>query len=151
MRAEGMLDGDVEELLALYLHQCSVHVTCAQLAVMAATLANGAINPFTGERALPRDRVRDLLSVMYTCGMYDAAGQWAYEVSVPAKSGVSGGILAVVPGRWASASSLRPGRLRQQRPRHSRVLRDRQPLGVHVFAAEDEDALLGPGTPTNPR
>src|SRR3954467_2757903 len=76
MRAEGMLDGDVEELLALYLHQCSVQVTCAQLAVMAATLANGAVNPFTGERALPRDRVRDLLSVMYTCGMYDAAGQW---------------------------------------------------------------------------
>ena len=99
MRAEGMLTGDVEELLALYLHQCSVQVTCAQLAVMGATLANGAVNPFTGERALPRDRVRDLLSVMYTCGMYDAAGQWAYEVGVPAKSGVSGGILAVIPGK----------------------------------------------------
>ena len=105
MRAEGMLEGDVEELLALYLHQCSVQVTCAQLAVMGATLANGALNPFTGERALPRDRVRDLLSVMYTCGMYDAAGQWAYEVGVPAKSGVSGGILAVVPGKGGIGSS----------------------------------------------
>src|ERR687886_1667571 len=92
-----MLEGDVEELLALYLHQCSVHVTCAQLAVMGATLANGAVNPFTSERALPRKGVRDLLSVMYTCGMYDAAGQWAYEVGVPAKSGVSGGIPAVIP------------------------------------------------------
>ena len=99
MRAEGMLDGDVEELLALYLHQCSVQVTCAQLAVMGATLANGAVNPFTGERALPREEVRDLLSVMYTCGMYDAAGEWAFDVGVPAKSGVSGGVLAVVPGK----------------------------------------------------
>src|SRR5215216_7788464 len=123
MRAEGMLEGDVEELLALYLHQCSVQVTCAQLAVMAATLANGAVNPFTGERVLPRDRVRDLLSVMYTCGMYDAAGQWAYEVGVPAKSGVSGGILAVVPGK----------------------------LGVGVFSPDDEDALLGSGTPARER
>ena len=66
---------------------------------MGATLANGCVNPTTGDRALPHDRVRDLLSVMHTRGMYDAAGDWAFDVGVPAKSGVSGGILAVVPGK----------------------------------------------------
>ena len=74
MRSEGMLDGDVEELLALYLQQCSVHVTCRDLAVMGATLANGCTNPSSGDRVFPRERVRDVLSVMHTCGMYDAAG-----------------------------------------------------------------------------
>ena len=66
---------------------------------MAATLANGGVNPITGCQALPRDRVRDVLAVMYTCGMYDFAGEWAYSVGVPAKSGVSGGVLAVIPGK----------------------------------------------------
>ncbi len=99
MRSDGILAGDIDAILALYLQQCSVHVTCRDLAVMGATLANGAINPITGRRALPRDRVRDVLSVMYTCGMYDFAGQWAYSVGVPAKSGVSGGLLAVIPGK----------------------------------------------------
>ena len=67
------------------------YIVSGPLAAMAATLANGGVNPLTGERALPRERVRDVLSVMYTCGMYDYAGQWAFEVGVPAKSGVSGG------------------------------------------------------------
>src|SRR5437764_299051 len=103
MRSQGMLTGDVEQILALYLQQCSVKVTCRDLAIMAATLANGCVNPFSGARVLPRERVRDVLSVMYTCGMYDAAGQWAYDVGVPAKSGVSGGILAAVPGKGGLA------------------------------------------------
>ena len=152
MRAEGMLEGDVEELLALYLHQCSVEVTCAQLAVMGATLANGAVNPFTGDRALPRDRVRDLLSVMYTCGMYDAAGQWAYEVGVPAKSGVSGGILAVVPGK-RGIGVFSPGLdVYGNSVRGIDVCHEiANQLGVHVFAADDEDALIGPGTPASER
>jgi glutaminase len=123
-------------------------VTCAQLAVMGATLANGAVNPFTGERALPRERVRDLLSVMYTCGMYDAAGQWAYEVGVPAKSGVSGGILAVVPGKLG-IGVFSPGLdVYGNSVRGIAVCYEiATELGVHVFAAEDEDALLGPGRP----
>jgi glutaminase len=98
MRSEGMLAGDVEATLALYLRQCSVHVTCRELALMAVTLANGGVNPATGERALGARYVRDVLSVMHTCGMYDFAGQWAYRIGIPAKSGVSG-VLAVVPGK----------------------------------------------------
>ena len=148
MRAEGMLVGDVEELLALYLRQCSVQVTCAQLAVMGATLANGCVCPFTGERALPRARVRDLLSVMYTCGMYDAAGAWAYDVGVPAKSGVGGGILAVVPGKfgigvWSPGLDVYGNSVRGVRVCKEISAR----LGVHVFATDEEDAVLGHGAP----
>lgn len=100
MRSDGMLTGDVELTLSLYLQQCSVTVTCRDLATMGATLANAGVCPTTGQRALPADAVRDMLSVMHTCGMYDFAGEWAYTVGLPAKSGVSGGILVVVPGRF---------------------------------------------------
>jgi glutaminase len=143
MRSEGMLSGDVEAILALYLQQCSVKVTCRDLAVMAATLANGCVNPVTGQRALPREHVRDVLSVMYTCGMYDAAGQWAYEIGVPAKSGVSGGILAAVPGK-AGLGVFSPG-LDEYGNSVRGVLVCREVserLGLHVFATEGEDALL---------
>ncbi|WP_017300493.1 glutaminase A [Nodosilinea nodulosa] len=95
----GMIDQPIEEALDLYFQQCSVLVTCHDLAVMAATLANQGINPVTGQRAVGAEHVRDILSVMYTCGMYNFAGEWAFRVGIPAKSGVSGGILAVVPNQ----------------------------------------------------
>ena len=95
----GMIEGNVEEHLDLYFLQCSILVTARDLAVMAATLANGGINPVTGERALRADHVRDVLSVMTTCGMYDFAGGWQFNVGLPAKSGVGGGIMAVQPGQ----------------------------------------------------
>jgi glutaminase len=144
MRSAGMLDGEAEDVLKLYLSQCSVAVTCVDLAVMAATLANGGRNPVTGEDVLRTRLVRDVLSVLHTCGMYDFAGQWAFEVGVPAKSGVSGGILAVVPGK-GGLGVFSPGldaygnSVRGVRVCHE--ISDN--LGLHVFAAEDEDALLG--------
>ena len=148
MRSQAMLEGDVEAILALYLQQCSVRVTCRDLAVMAATLANGCVNPLSGERVLPRARVRDVISVMYTCGMYDAAGQWTYDVGVPAKSGVSGGILAVVPGKGgigvfspaldAYGNSVRGVKVCEE-------ISNR--MGLHVFATDDEDAMLGASAP----
>jgi glutaminase len=95
----GMLSSRVEETLELYFQQCAVMVTCHDLAVMGATLANGGINPITHVRALAPEYVKDLLSVMHTCGMYDFAGEWAYRMGIPAKSGVGGGIVAVVPGQ----------------------------------------------------
>jgi glutaminase len=148
MRSNGMLAGDVDETLRLYLRQCSVHVTCRDLAVMAATLANGCACPVTGERALARDRVRDVLSVMYTCGMYDFAGEWAYEIGVPAKSGVSGGIMAVVPGKMG-IGVFSPGLDRYGNSvRGVRVCSEiAERLGLHVFATEAEDALLGQAQP----
>jgi glutaminase len=95
----GMIDDRVDQHLDLYFQQCSVRVTCRDLATMAATLANQGINPLTGKRALQADYVKDLLSVTYTCGMYNFAGEWAYKVGLPAKSGVSGGIIAIVPNQ----------------------------------------------------
>jgi glutaminase len=67
--------------------------------MMGATLANAGINPTTKQRAIEQPYVKDVLSVMLTCGMYDYAGEWAYRVGLPAKSGVGGGICAVVPGK----------------------------------------------------
>jgi len=145
MRSNGMISGDVEGILALYLRQCSVQVTCQDLAVMAATLANGGVNPLTGERALPLRHVREVLSVMHTCGMYDAAGQWAFDIGVPAKSGVSGGILVVVPGK-EGIGVFSPGLDSYGNSvRGIRVCQEiSERLGLHVFATEAEDALLGP-------
>jgi glutaminase len=94
MQAAGAVSARVEESLELYLTQCSTLVTTDDLSVMAATLANGGVNPLTGEVALQGDVVTDVLAVMY-----DQAGQWSVQVGLPAKSGVAGGILAVAPGR----------------------------------------------------
>jgi len=99
MRNFGMLDGDVDAVLSLYFRQCSLLVTCRDLAIAAATLANGGANPISGTRAIPERHVEHVLSVMQTCGMYNYAGAWTYEVGLPAKSGVSGGVIAVLPGQ----------------------------------------------------
>ncbi len=94
----GMVSDQIADSLELYFQQCSIMVTAHDLAVMGATLANAGVNPVTKERAIKQQHVKDVLSVMLTCGMYDYAGEWAYRVGLPAKSGVGGGICAVVPG-----------------------------------------------------
>ena len=96
----GIIDGDPMASLENYFRQCSFEVSCQDLAFMAATLANGGIHPVTGKRALPAEHVERVLSVMATCGMYNYAGSWLFEVGMPAKSGVGGGIIAVLPGRF---------------------------------------------------
>jgi glutaminase len=96
--SRGVLQERVEETIELYTLQCSVLVTAHDLAVAAATLGNAGVNPVTKERAVPQDNVRDVLSVMLTCGMYDYSGEWVYRVGLPAKSGVGGGVMAVLPG-----------------------------------------------------
>ncbi|HQT01197.1 MAG TPA: glutaminase A [Thiobacillus sp.] len=93
-------DGEPMASLENYFRQCSILVNCRDLAFMAATLANGGVHPLTGKRALPTEHVERVLSVMATCGMYDYAGSWLYEVGIPAKSGVGGGIIAALPGRF---------------------------------------------------
>lgn len=95
----GMVSDNIDEFLDLYFQQCSIRVTSADLAMIGATLANAGVNPSTQKRVIDSDYVRDLLSVMFTCGMYDYSGEWVYRVGVPAKSGVGGGILGVVPGK----------------------------------------------------
>jgi len=99
LRNFNILEEDPTPTLELYFKQCSISVCCRDLAVMGATLANAGINPVTGERALRGEYVENVLGVMSSCGMYDYAGEWIYKVGMPAKSGVAGGILAVLPGR----------------------------------------------------
>jgi glutaminase len=96
----GIIERDPMPSLENYFRQCSLLVSCKDLAYMAATLANDGVHPLTNRRALPSEHVEQVLSVMATCGMYDYAGSWLYEVGMPAKSGVGGGIMAVVPGRF---------------------------------------------------
>jgi glutaminase len=95
----GMIERDPIEALDLYFRQCSITINCRDLAMMAATLANDGVNPLTGVSVYDPHYVRDVLSVMNSCGMYNYAGQWSYEVGMPAKSGVSGCIIAVIPGQ----------------------------------------------------
>jgi glutaminase len=103
LRAFGVLEEGPDDALDLYFRQCSVSVDCRDLSLMAATLANGGVNPLTGDRVLARELVDRVLSVMTTCGMYDSAGEWVVDVGMPAKSGVGGGVLAVLPGQLGIA------------------------------------------------
>jgi glutaminase len=99
LRNFNILTGDPLPVVELYFQQCSISVTCRDLAIMAATLANRGVNPLTGKQALQGEYVESVLSVMGSCGMYDYAGEWIYTIGMPAKSGVAGGIIAVLPGQ----------------------------------------------------
>lgn len=95
-----ILDDDPTAIVDAYFQQCAIAVHCADLALMGATLANQGVNPVTGVRAIEDTHVENVLSVMASCGMYDFSGGWIYNVGMPAKSGVSGGVLAVLPGQF---------------------------------------------------
>jgi glutaminase len=99
LRNFDILSSDPIPSVELYFQQCSVSVTARDLGVMAATLANRGVNPVTGKQAIRGEYVESVLSVMGSCGMYDFAGEWIYSIGMPAKSGVAGGIIAVLPGQ----------------------------------------------------
>ncbi|XP_015518965.1 glutaminase liver isoform, mitochondrial isoform X2 [Neodiprion pinetum] len=88
---------NLREIMDFYFQCCAMEANCESMSVMAATLANGGICPITEEKVLKPDSVRDVLSLMHSCGMYDYSGQFAFKVGIPAKSGVSGSLLVVIP------------------------------------------------------
>jgi glutaminase len=94
---------DPFESVDIYTKQCSVGVNATQLARMGATLANNGINPATGEQVIKAEAIPHILSTMTEAGLYDGSGGWAWRVGLPAKSGVGGGIVAIVPGKGAIA------------------------------------------------
>jgi glutaminase len=99
LRNFDILVSDPMAVAELYFQQCSISVTCRDLGIMAASLANRGVNPVTGKQAIRAEYVENVLSVMGSCGMYDYAGEWIYNVGMPAKSGVAGGVIAVLPGQ----------------------------------------------------
>lgn len=98
MKTNGILEGDVEEHLDVYFHLCSLMVCSRDIAFLGAVLAGNGCDPVTGERYMSGNVLKLVRSLMVTCGMYDASGEFAAKVGLPSKSGVGGGILSVVPG-----------------------------------------------------
>ncbi len=102
------LYSDPEEALRVYTKQCSIGINTKDLGMMGATLANEGVNPKTGKRLIPQGHVPELLAIMATAGFYDESGEWMYSAGLPAKTGVGGGIVAIVPGRFAIATFSPP-------------------------------------------
>jgi glutaminase len=103
LKSYGRLLGDPDEVVDVYTRQCALGVTAHDLAVMGATLADGGVNPITRERVVSEDVCRDTLAVLAATGLYERSGEWLFEIGLPAKSGVTGGIVAVAPGKGAAA------------------------------------------------
>lgn len=133
----GRLYFDPEEATDVYTKQCSLLVSAHDLAVMGATLADGGINPVTGERAIDARHCKRVLAVLATAGLYERSGEWLYEIGIPGKSGVSGGIVAIAPGKGGlgifsprldeAGNSVRGVRL-------AKYLSER--LGLNLFASK---------------
>jgi glutaminase len=132
----GTVTCDPDVAVDVYTRQCSLDVNARDLAVMAATLANGGVNPVTGKPVIDAIHCQHVLAVMVTAGLYETSGDWLYDVGLPGKSGVSGGVIAVAPGRGgygafsprldASGNSLR-GALA------AKILSEK--LGLNLFAS----------------
>lgn len=140
LRSYGRMYFDPVEATDLYTKQCSLSVTVKDLAVMGATLADGGTNPLTKERVLDADRCKRVLAVLATAGLYEQSGDWLYEVGLPGKSGVSGGIVTVAPGKGGlgtfaplldSAGNSIKGQL------VTKFLSER--LGLNLFASKASD------------
>jgi glutaminase len=128
-----------EEALRVYTRQCSVGITTKQLAMMGATLANGGVNPKTGRKMLDPQHVPELLAIMMTAGFYNESGWWAFTAGLPAKTGVGGGIVTVVPGRFAIAAfSPRLNAAGNSIRAMSAIRYIAGELGVGVFGANPE-------------
>ncbi len=108
MRSFGVIENPVENTLGVYFHHCAIAMSCRQLAMAGRFLAHSGRNPHTGYSVVSPERARRINAIMLTCGHYDGSGEFAYRVGLPGKSGVGGGILAIVPGR-ASIAVWAPG------------------------------------------
>ena len=133
------LYSDPEEALRVYTRQCSIGVSAKDLGMMGATLANLGVNPVTKKRVMPAKDVPELLAIMATAGFYDESGDWMYDAGLPAKTGVGGGIVAVVPGRFAIATFSARLNEAGNSIRGLRAIRDiAGELGVGVFGPNPE-------------
>jgi glutaminase len=140
LESYGRIYCDPLEATDVYTKQCSLNVTVKDLAMMGATLADGGVNPMTRERVIDADRCKRVLAVLATAGLYEQSGDWLYEIGLPGKSGVSGGIVTVSPGKGGlgtfaplldSAGNSIKGQL------VTKFLSER--LGLNLFASKPVD------------
>lgn len=143
LRNFNILEEDPTEVLETYFQQCAIRVTCRDLALMGATLANHGRNPLTREQAIAPAYVDNILSVMASCGMYDYSGEWLYRVGLPAKSGVTGGILAVLPGQLGIGVFSPPLDEQGNSARGIQVCGDlSRDFGLHLFGTGSPQSCL---------
>lgn len=145
LQSYGRMNFDPLQVTDVYTKQCSLLVTANDLAIMAATLADGGVNPITGERVVSADAARDTLAVMATAGLYEMSGDWLYEIGMPGKSGVSGGIITVSPGKGGLATfspRLDPAGNSVRGQSATRYLSNA--LGLNLFASQPNTVTKGP-------
>jgi glutaminase len=137
MYAYGHIADNPLQATDIYTRQCSVGVNTQDLATMAATLANGGVNPVTGKKVVSAENVPEILAVMATAGLYDDAGKWLFHTGLPAKSGVGGGIIAVVPGLFGIAAISPPLDAAGNSVRAQRAITDiTEGLGVNPYMVQ---------------
>ena len=136
LESYGSITFDPDDATEVYTRQCSLSVTAEDLAVMGATLADGGVNPRTGKRVIAMANCRRVLAVMATAGLYEESGEWLYEVGLPGKSGVSGGIVTVSPGK-GGLGTYSPPLDEQGNSVRGRLLTTQiaEVLGLHIFAS----------------
>jgi glutaminase len=136
----GRIYCDPAEAIDLYSRQCTLNVSATDLAVMGATLADSGVNPLTNERVIDQEVCRYTLAVMTTAGLYEASGDWLYDVGLPGNSGIGGGIVTVSPGKGGLgtfAPPLDPAGNSVKGQLAARFLSKR--LGLDLFASKPED------------
>lgn len=142
LESYGRLYADPDETTDLYTRQCSLLVTSDDLAAMGATLANGGVNPLTGQQVIAPFNCKHVLAAMATAGLYEHSGDWLYEVGLPGKSGVSGGIVTISPGKGGFGTFSPPldgagNSVRGQRA--TRYVSEK--LGLNIFASKPAAAV----------
>jgi glutaminase len=145
LQSYGRLYFDPDVATDVYTRQCSLEVTVHDLAVMGATLANGGVNPMTGERVVVQGVARRVLAVMATAGLYELSGEWLYEIGVPGKSGVGGGIVTISPGKGGLATFSPPLDAAGNSVRGQLVTKYlAERLGLNLFASEAWESSADP-------
>ncbi len=142
LESYGRLEADPLATVDIYTRQCAMLVTAHDLSVMGATLADGGVNPVTGERVVSAEVCRDTLSMLAASGMYERSGEWLFEIGIPAKSGVAGGIVAIAPGKGAiGAFSPRLNSAGNSVRGQRAIAYLSRALGLNVFASAAEARL----------
>lgn len=147
LQSYGRLQGEVADAVDVYTRLCSVLVDARDLAVMGATLADGGVNPVTGARVVGPQVCQDVLAVLASTGMYERSGEWLFEIGIPAKSGVSGGIVAIAPGKGALGAFSPPLDAAGNSVRGQRATAYlSRALGLNIFASSAPTSPASPGS-----